>query len=74
MNKRFQESNCQEELLSHIANKITEIVIQVLNEEKAIFRKSKVQEYRDTILGEHHKLKFTNFCNEDIYRYEKYNG
>lgn len=71
---RYKALEQKHELFEKIADQITKIVIEVLNEEKAIFRRSKVQEYRDTVMGEHHKLKFLNFANEDIYKYVKYNG
>lgn len=71
---RYKAIDKKHDLLDRIADEITKIVIDVLNEEKMIFRRSKVQEYRDTVMGEHHKLKFLNFVNEDIYKYTKYNG
>jgi len=53
---------------------ITRITLEVLKEEEKIYRRSQVQEYRDTVLGLNDPGKFLNFCNEDIYRYLKYNG
>lgn len=64
----------QRYMLDDIAEEITEVVLDVLNEHKIIFSRRKIQEYRDTIMGEHHKLKFIKFVNEDIYRFQKYNG
>lgn len=61
-------------LLEDYAEYFTTIIIDVLNEHKIIFSRRKIQEYRDTLLGEHCKLKFVNFVNEDIYRFSKYNG
>jgi len=74
MRSKYKPDEKRSHLLDNIAEDITEVIIDVLNEHKIIFSRRKIQEYRDTIMGEHHKLLFKQFVNEDIYRYLKYNG
>jgi len=57
-----------------IAKSIVSITLKVLGEHKIVFCKRKIQEYRDTVMGEFHPGTFTNFVNEDIFRFVKYNG
>lgn len=72
--KLLVEQNTPQMMFINKCEEITKITLEVLKEEEKIYRRSQVQEYRDTVLGWNDPGKFLNFCNEDIYRYLKYNG
>lgn len=71
--KKVQEQE-QHVCIEAIAKSIVSITINVLREHKIVFCKRKIQEYRDTVMGDFHPTTFTNFVNEDIFRFIKYNG